>query len=246
MESHFCETNPNTIDPAKCVSLKTVQAQAVSLSDVVLVVNAHDKNGFGELLKMELDNVEAIFAAEVSCLTHADFKDDNDEYDNDAGALMQVSDEVTKIGVVLDSGSVTSDIHPKELPRTMTIVPNIGGRHFKGGGTAGHYNENCGRPCVPHQTRFPSPASGPQPTSIGHYTQWKRSPAPLSSVRPRYCSARARLSLYPLVPSTKCCARSSRCFDTTERVTYLELSSPCPWVFPGRVQHTRDGIPGTV
>ena len=97
-------------------------------------------------MRLELDNVKAILAAEVSCLIHADDDDnyDDDEYDDDAGALMQVSAEVTKIGVVLDSGSVTSVIHPTDLPRTVTIVPNVGGRHFKGAGTAGHHIENYG------------------------------------------------------------------------------------------------------
>ena len=57
---------------------------------------------------------------------------------------MQVSAESTQIGVVLDSGSVTNVIHPKDLQRTVTIVPNVGGRHFKGAGTAGHRIENYG------------------------------------------------------------------------------------------------------
>ena len=69
-------------------------------------------------LKMELDNTQATLASEVSCLTHADDNHDDDEYDDDAGALMQVSAEVTRIGVVLDSGAVTSVIHPKDLPKT--------------------------------------------------------------------------------------------------------------------------------
>ena len=100
---------------------------------------------FKELLKLELDNVKAILAAEVSCLTHADDDDDDyDDYDDNAGALMQVSAEATKIAVVLDSGSVTSVIHPKDLPKTVTIVPNVNGRHFKGAGTAGHHIENYG------------------------------------------------------------------------------------------------------
>ena len=93
------------------------------------------------MLKLELSNVKAMLAAEVSCLTHAD---DDDEYDDNAGALMQVSAEVTQIAVVLDSGSVTSVIHPKDLPRTVAIVPNVNGRHFKGAGTAGHHIENYG------------------------------------------------------------------------------------------------------
>ena len=44
--------------------------------------------------------------------------------------------------MVLDS--VTSVIHPKDLPSTVAIVPNIGFRHFEGAGTAGHHNENYG------------------------------------------------------------------------------------------------------
>ena len=91
---------------------------------------------------MELDNVKAILAAEVSCFTHAD--EDDDKYDDDSGALTQVSAQETKIDVVLDSGSVTSVIHPKDLSRTVAIVLNIGGRHFKGAGTAGHHIENYG------------------------------------------------------------------------------------------------------
>ena len=51
---------------------------------------ACDKAGFNEMLKMELDNVKAILAADVYCLMLADYKDD-DEFDEDAGALMQVS-----------------------------------------------------------------------------------------------------------------------------------------------------------
>ena len=90
---------------------------------------------------MELDNFKFILAAEVSCRTHANDNYEDDEYEDDAGALMQVSAEVTRIGVVLDSGSGTSVIHPKQ---SVTIVPNVGGRHVKGAGAAGHHMENYG------------------------------------------------------------------------------------------------------
>ena len=86
---------------------------------------------FKGLLRVEMENAKVILAAAVSYLTHSDSNDD-DEYD-DAGALMQFSADVTKIGVVLDSSFATNVIHPKDLPRTATIVLNIGGRHFKGG-----------------------------------------------------------------------------------------------------------------
>ena len=51
---------------------------------------------------------------------------------------------MTKIGVVLDNSSVTSVIHPKDLLRTVTIVPNTGERNFKRAGTSGHHIENNG------------------------------------------------------------------------------------------------------
>ena len=154
---------------------------------------------FREILRMELDNVKAILAAEVSCLTHAAAADDDDEYDDDSGALTQVSAQETKIDVVLDSGSVTSVIHPKDLPRTVAIVPNIGGRHFKGAGIAGHHIETTAlpkRPCVPRRTLLRLPVSGLRPTCTDRYTQLSRSPALSNSPRLTYCFALVRQLSY--------------------------------------------------
>ena len=51
---------------------------------------------------------------------------------------------MTKIGVVLYSGSVTSVVHRKDFAKTVTIVLNVIVKHFKGAAIAGHRVENYG------------------------------------------------------------------------------------------------------
>ena len=81
---------------------------------------------FGEMLKMELANMEAMLASEhrlVGCLTHLD--------DEPSAELMEVSMEELEIKVALDSGAVDSVIHPDELPPSAVCSPNTTGKHFR-------------------------------------------------------------------------------------------------------------------
>ena len=82
---------------------------------------------FGEMLKMELANMEAMLASEqrsIGCLTHSD-----DEPDAEING---VAVEEWEIKVALDSGAVDSVIHPDELPPSVVCSPNTTGRHFTG------------------------------------------------------------------------------------------------------------------
>ena len=82
---------------------------------------------FGEMLKMELANMEAMLASEqrmVGCLTHSD--------DEPGAEINEVAMEAWEIKVALDSGAVDSVIHPDELPPSVVCSPNTTGRHFTG------------------------------------------------------------------------------------------------------------------
>ena len=82
---------------------------------------------FGEMLKMELANMEAMLASEhrmVGCLTHSD--------EGSGDQINEVAAESWEIKVALDSGAVDSVIHPDELPPSVICSPNTTGRHFTG------------------------------------------------------------------------------------------------------------------